>query len=142
MNHKLVIHRSIDEFTDPSLYLEYVESLRIRKESKTKLSKVVPDVSITWNKKIIVKVRRPNKRITIEELALLVIEHNKTSEELTALFTQRKIAIVNSEGVVLNAKPPKARSGRPAKKPKDSKKNAVSNEHRHSDDSLNKLIEP
>lgn len=97
----------------PEDYYSYVKSLRQLKPSNA--SKGVPDVTITKGKTTRISIKRASKQLTEAEVTLLASEYAYAVEELTSILTARKVKVVNSEGVVTNAKPHKPRSGRPRK---------------------------
>lgn len=98
----------------PEEWLAYVKSLRAERPSSA--SKSVPEVSVHWGKRVLVRFSRPRREVTERELELLAAEYEKPIAELRDLFTSRKIRILDSEGNQTNAKPERKRTSRPKAK--------------------------
>lgn len=75
----------------PEGLIEYIKSLVMRTESKA--SKSVDEITITFGNRIIIRVRRNPKYVTVDEIARLAVEYKKEVAELNALFKLRKIEV-------------------------------------------------
>lgn len=108
----LIADRPLNLMTEDQ-FNDVIQSLRQVVDSKA--SKAVEDITLTFGNRIIVRFNRPNKTLTKQEVDLLAVENAKTTEELLALFTSRKIKVIDEEGKVLNEPEPKLRKRRSKK---------------------------
>lgn len=127
---------------DALSFLAHVKSLIVYKE--TKASKAVPDITLTWGKRKILRINRENKKtLLLTEVEALAKEKDITSAELIELLTQRKIEVRDENGLWINEWAAKPVRRRRASDDQNAETNAKPRARRkRKSDLSNKLIEP
>lgn len=92
---KLLLGPPIGSYT-PEGFIEYVKSLYNAAASKG--SKSVDGVTLTFGKRIIVRIKRNPKAVTRDEVVRLAEENEQDEIELITLLHSRKVGIVYATG--------------------------------------------
>jgi hypothetical protein len=104
-------------------FRDHIKSLYV-KTTDSKATRAVPQLTISWGKKSTsVRLSRPEKTLTMQEVESLSLEYGKDQTELIELFVSRKITITNDKGEVLH-------EYRKITKPRRKKGDAVSSKAR------------